>query len=168
MMSQRHSTIDGTFHVTTNAHGKIPWCTLPGVPEILIDNLIMTRNVYGAILSAFCILPDHMHMIVWPGEKGLAKFVQSFKSHSSHDVKAILTRSSEPWLAAAEGSTLKFTGWQKGYHDERLRDNEQRTNALRYVTMNPVKHNLVNQIEDWPWTSLHFEHLLDPLEIWLD
>ena len=163
-MSQRHSTIDGTFHITTNAHGKIPWCTWPGIPEILIDNLVTTKNLYGATLSAFCILPDHMHIILFPGERGLSKFMQSFKSNSSKEIKLRITQLGRGVPAAEQGKIRR----QNGFHDERLRDNEQRTNALRYVTTNPVKHNLVKKIEDWPWTSLHFEHLLDPLEIWID
>ena len=164
-MSQRHSTIDGTFHITTNAHGKIPWCTWPGIPEILINNLVTTKKLYGVTLSAFCILPDHMHIILWPGEKGLSKFMQSFKSNSSKEITLRIVPQLGRGVPATEKGNIR---WQNGFHDERLRNAEQRTNALRYVTLNPVKHGLVESIKDWPWTSLHFEHLLDPSEIWLE
>ena len=69
-MTQQHFEQQGIFHVTTNAKQKIPWLTWTGVPEILINNLWMTRNLYHAEVYAFCILPDHMHVVLRPGEKG--------------------------------------------------------------------------------------------------
>src|SRR4051812_20492067 len=59
-MTQYHGAQDGMFHVTTNVRGKVPWLTFPGAPEIIIDNLIMTKHLHQARLYAFCILPDHM------------------------------------------------------------------------------------------------------------
>jgi hypothetical protein len=58
--------------------------------------------------------------------------------------------------------------WQKGYHDERIRDSRQRSTVFHYIQGNAMKHEFVNDMLDWPWTSLHFSHLLDPMEIWLD
>jgi REP element-mobilizing transposase RayT len=82
---QRHGVQHGTFHVVTRAaHGE--WCTLPNAPEIIIDNVCMTRNMHGARVHAFCFLPDHMHIVVVPGEKGLSRFLQSLKSNAIKDI----------------------------------------------------------------------------------
>ncbi len=89
-MSQRHGAQHGIFHVTTNAAKKNPWLTMDGVPNVIIDNLMMTRNVHRAQVHAFCILPDHMHIILTPGEKGLSSFIHSFKRNSSKDIRSIL------------------------------------------------------------------------------
>lgn len=182
-MSQRHGAQHGIFHVTTNAAKKIPWMTMDGVPEIIIDNLMMTRNVHCAHVHAFCILPDHMHIILTPGKKGLSAFVHSFKRNSSKDIRAILgVRSAgslparyanhdagvnEPRLreAVEHPNTIR---WHNGFHDELIRDEKQRTAALSYVQYNAGNHNLVTAGADWPWTSLHFPHLLDPLGLWFE
>jgi len=59
----------------------------------------------------------------------------------------------------------QFTGWQKGFYDEIIEDNLQRDNAYDYIVYNPIRHSLVENINDWPWSSIHFPNLLDPMEI---
>lgn len=185
-MPQRHPEQHGTFHITTNTRERSTWCTLPGVPEILIDNLRMTARLHEAEIIAFCILPDHVHFIVRPGEKGLSAFMHSFKRNCAKDVRYFLvgeyehvrsrgesmvsrvepataaamhSRSGDNRIAATVGTDnhIEFTGWQKGYHDELIRDDRQLQAAYTYVTENPIKHNLVEEIAEWPWTSLHYE-----------
>lgn len=184
-MGQKHYAQAGTFHITTNTFGKIPWCTTEGVPQVIIDNLVMTRNLHDAKLYAFCILPDHVHLILSPGKKGLSVFMHSFKRNISKDVTKVLnlkrsagslTRAScshrgagvdEPRLREESNAQKRFR-WQNGFFDERIQTSDQRATALAYVQGNAMKHGLVTDILDWPWTSLHFEHLLDAMEIWLD
>jgi len=171
-MTQNHCQQEGTFHITTNAKEKIPWCTMPGVPEILIDNLIMTRNIHHARLYAFCILPDHVHMALSVGEKGLSRFMQSFKCQSSRDVSIFL--SNNPYSSCSWDPRVPAPGkkknvlWQNGFYDKIIQDSEQRSAALTYVHSNAWRHGLCASPEDWPWSSLRFEHLLDPTEIRLD
>ncbi len=169
-MPQKHLSQEGTFHVTTNAKGRMPWCTLPGVPEILIDNLCMTRSVHRAELFAFCVLPDHVHMVIRPGERGLSRFVQSFKSHAMVEIRSLFTNVNP--VAASHGSLLRLRVrdilWQKGYHDEHIQDDDQLHAALAYVRANACRHGLSETPEDWPWTSLHFGDRLDVWSPWFD
>ncbi len=207
-MGQRHPAQAGTFHITTNAAGRISWCTLFGVPEMLIDNLCMSRSVHRVQLHAFCILPDHVHLIVSVGEKGASGFMHSFKKNSSRDVSEFLgcrsdfriaatgeddfriaaTGNIDDRIASAGNNDFCITSntrsggsktaaalpeqhrirWQKGYHDELIRDGTQRSAALAYVHGNAMKHGLVTEIPDWPWTSLHYRNRVDPMEVWLD
>ncbi len=184
-MTQYHGAQEGLFHVTTNARGRMPWCTIPGVPEIIIDNLRMTRHLYGAKIHAFCILPDHVHMIVIPGTRGLSDFVHSFKRNSSWQIRRSLSAAEvhEPPLRAtntmymredsrifatetgdAPTGDIEFTGWQKGFHDERIRDDRQKDAAFVYVRGNAAHHGLVSDPADWQWSSLHFFEVVDALE----
>jgi putative transposase len=171
-MSQTRSTQHGIFHVTTNTCGRIPWCTQPGMPEIIIDNLLMTRSLHLARVYAFCILPDHVHVIVSPGERGISRFVQSWKSHTSRDVhNTVPTTVAEsrgfPIRAAAESHDSPLRSlWQKSFYDERIRDTEQCLRALQYVRGNAFKHALSPTPEAWPWSYIHFADRLDPIELW--
>ncbi|MCF7844587.1 MAG: transposase [Kiritimatiellales bacterium] len=153
-MPQKHYSQYGTFHITTVTRNRDPWCIQDGIPQILIDNLAMTRNVHQAKLFAFCILPDHMHILMSSGEKGLSSFMHSFKKNSSRD------------LANVFGKDV--CRWQKGYHDEEIRDSEQRHNALMYIQNNPIRHEFAEGIDVWRWSSVYFPHLIDPMEIWFD
>ena len=83
-------------------------------------------------------------------------------------------RSGESKFAAYKGSstsaivTVDTIQWQNGFYDERVRDPTQRSNVLSYIKYNAVSHHLVDDIEQWSWSSLHYKHLLDPMEIWFD
>lgn len=74
----------------------------------------------------------------------------------------VVSRSSDAGVAA----TLRDIRWQKGYYDEIIENSEQRDSAYDYIVYNPIRHNLVQDINDWPWASLHYEHLIDSMEIW--
>ena len=181
-MSQKHIVQNGVFHVTTVAKGRHCWCTKKRVPELLIENLMMTRNLHGAEVFAFCVLPDHMHILMRPGEKGLSVFMHSFKRNSSKDVGFIFNRSGSRTRATGGGckhirntkyirsrgsATPAFQGWQNGFYDERIRDEKQWNQALQYVQYNPLHHHLVSDIQHWPWSSLHFQDLCDPAGLWI-
>lgn len=152
-MSQKHyQQTHGIFHLTTNTKDAVPWCTYETVPMMLIEHLCKTRDVYEAQLFAFCILPNHLHCILCPGPRGISRFMQSFKSNSTKDIRERL-RSTK-------------IAWQQGFHDERIRDDAQRSAVVAYVQGNGMKHGLVKEIMDWPWTSLHFPSHVNPMDIW--
>ena len=184
-MTQRHVAQRGLFHVTTNAKGRIPWCTFSGIPEILIENLFMTRNLHRARVFAFCILPDHQHLIVSPGEAGLSAFMHSFIRNAMRDIRSLFghsdpaptstfppsqrkivssasfTDSASQMVFVRAQYTIDDIAWQKSFHDEILRDTPQRDAALAYVRGNAARHGLVTDPADWPWSSLRFPGLVD-------
>ncbi|PIR49030.1 hypothetical protein COU80_01305 [Candidatus Peregrinibacteria bacterium CG10_big_fil_rev_8_21_14_0_10_55_24] len=186
-MTQHHAIQRGTFHVTTNTREGIPWCTLPEIPQLLMDNLVMTKNIQCAQVFAFCVLPNHIHILLEPGERGLSAFMHSFKRNSSWHIRQIYSSIAdnikiipvagvhEPqlrdvvlkksWAPVANTGDIR---WQNGFHDERIRDTEQLSNALSYVQYNAWHHHLTEEPEGWPWSSLWYEQFLDPMEIWLD
>jgi REP element-mobilizing transposase RayT len=108
------SASGGTFHVTTNAKQKVPWCTEKGVPEIIIDNLVMTKNLHKAEIFAFCILPDHMHLLLRPGSNGLSAFMHSFKRNSTWQINQMYKPIA---VAGVHEPRLRHVNWQNGFHD---------------------------------------------------
>lgn len=52
----------------------------------------------------------------------------------------------------------KFS-WQKGYHDQIIRGENDFLTRFHYCQNNYLKHDLP---ETWEWTSQNFENLLDP------
>ena len=85
-------------------------------------------------LFAWCIMPNHVHIVVrpLPGEK-LAAVVHSWKSFSAKQANRILG--------------MRGTFWQREYYDHLIRDEGEFVRAVRYVAENPGKANL----KDWKW-----------------
>lgn len=140
--------------MTARTADNVPWLIYENIPHILIDHLRMARDIYKGELNAFCILPDHLHLILCPGERGLSKFMQAFKSNSMK----ILRKNYD--------MQAKSFRWQAGFYDRRIRSARQRSAAIGYVQGNAMKHRLVHEVMDWPWTSLHFPSVIDLAELW--
>ena len=85
-------------------------------------------------LFAWCIMPNHVHVVVrlLPAEN-LAAVVHSWKSFSAKQANRVL---------GAHG-----TFWQREYYDHLIRGEEEFERAVRYVAENPAKANL----RHWRW-----------------
>jgi REP element-mobilizing transposase RayT len=86
---------------------------------------------------AFCVMPDHVHLVVSPSERcDIIAFVGRFKS-------LVLRRA---WSLGVEG-----TFWQPSFWDHFLRQNESKEHGVRYVLENPVRAGLVTRWSDYPY-----------------
>jgi putative transposase len=62
--------------------------------------------------------------------------------------------------AAANISTSKSRKrekgiWQRRFWEHRIRDDEDLARHVDYIHFNPIKHGLVKQVSDWPYSSFH-------------
>ena len=85
-------------------------------------------------LLAWCIMPNHVHVVVrlLPGTD-LATVLKTWKQFSSKAANQVL------------GKSCRF--WQKEYYYRLIRNEQEFSRAIRYVVENPVKAGLKN----WPW-----------------
>ncbi len=59
----------------------------------------------------------------------------------------------------AKGDTTPHSIWQKRFYDFNVWSERKRIEKLRYIHRNPVKRGLVEQPEQWKWSS--FRSYLD-------
>lgn len=85
-------------------------------------------------LFAWCVMPNHVHVVVrlFP-VANLASVIHSWKSFSSKRANRIL------------GKRGAF--WQREYYDHLIRNEQEFERAIRYVAENPAKANL----RGWKW-----------------
>jgi putative transposase len=104
---------------------------------------------------AFCLLPDHLHC-VWKMPEGDADFSTRWSS--------IKGRFSREYLQLCDyqrhvDPSLKRKGevciWQRRFWEHQIRNEQDLQRHVDYVHYNPVKHGLVQQVEDWPWSTYH-------------
>ncbi len=81
-----------------------------------------------AVLDAFCLMPDHAHVIVQIVKTGLADVIG--------DAKSCSTRA---WWQHGGSGPL----WQRSFHDHGLRHPNDYRRAVAYVLDNPVRADLV-------------------------
>ncbi len=90
---------------------------------------------------AYCLLPDHFHLVLWPFNDGdLSTWMawlmtsQVRRYHQSHQSSGHL--------------------WQGRFKAFPIEADAHLPIVLRYVERNPVRAGLVERAEDWAWSSL--------------
>ena len=63
---------------------------------------------------------------------------------------------------AKKEMNFNFEIWQKGYNEHRIRDADEYAQHVEYVWMNPVKAGLVEQPEEFPYSSARLKAEVDP------
>jgi REP-associated tyrosine transposase len=86
---------------------------------------------------AYCFMPDHVHILVEGTHPAsdFCEFVRIFKQQSSFGWKQ------------RNGTPL----WQRSYFEHVLRDDEDTIGVAKYILENPVRGNLAQRPEDYPF-----------------
>jgi putative transposase len=109
-------------------------------------------------LLAWCVMPNHIHVLVHTWETPLAKMVQSWKRYIATEAEAFLPERRSPTRpdgvsatnAPARRAALQ---WQREYWDTFMRNDEQQRKAVKYIESNPVKARLCREADEWAFSS---------------
>ena len=88
----------------------------------------------------YCILPNHFHLVLWPhGDGDLSRWMQW-----------LLTSHVRRYHKHYKGSGHVWQGRFKAFPIE---EDQHLLTVLRYAERNPLRAGLVEQLEDWRWSS---------------
>jgi putative transposase len=113
----------------------------------------LTKSERPFTIDAWVILPDHMHA-VWTMPDHDTDFSTRWsiiKARFSRAMPHIDRRNSH--IARREHGI-----WQRRYWEHHIRSNQDRTAAITYCWINPVKHGFVTDPANWPYSSYHRDH----------
>jgi REP element-mobilizing transposase RayT len=112
------------------------WLSDPRLADLVRDS-ILYRDRGQFDLYAFCIMSNHVHMVM-ATRQNLFDVLGSLKKYTARRCNEILGR--------------KGRFWQREYYDRQIRDEEHLRRVIAYVRNNPVKAGLVKDWADWKWT----------------
>jgi putative transposase len=126
--------------------------------RLLVENIALLREAFRTTrrerpfrIDAMVVLPNHLHA-VWTLPEGDSDFPtrwQLIKSRFSLDVpRGERIRPSR----AAKGERGI---WQRRYWEHLIRDDTDLRHHVEYCHFNPVKHGLVANAADWPYSTFH-------------
>jgi REP element-mobilizing transposase RayT len=118
------------------------WLRLPQIGE-LCEKAFRHFHPERYRLKAWCVMPNHVHVLVLVTMAPMSEFVQSWKGYTAHRCNRLLGR---------DGRSF----WADGYWDTYVRDGDQEQRTVRYIENNPVKAGLVRDPMAWPWSSARF------------
>ena len=114
-----------------------------------------TRGLFD--LWAFVLMPEHVHLVIWPRQSSISDILKRIKQSVAR--KVARTRGDAT-------SVGRF--WQPGGgYDRNLRSVDDVHEKIEYVHFNPVKRGLVENPGDWRWSSARCwsEGVADPIRI---
>jgi putative transposase len=115
----------------------------PGDYRAFVRCLTETQHRYPIRLFAYCVMPNHFHLVCRPDGAGdLSQFMR----------RLTLTHSKR-WHAK-RGTQGQGAVYQGRYRSSVVKSDRHFHAVCRYVERNPLRSKLVDRAEQWEWSSL--------------
>jgi putative transposase len=139
-----YSDPDAVYSITMCTADRRPAFRDPQLAQVVLDALDWRRYHQGIAVYAYCLMPDHLHLLLRAGRAGSVGDV----------IKGIKV------FTTIESWTLGYQGqlWQDRFYDHVLRRAEDARQIAEYIRQNPVRTGLVEDPEAYPYSGF-----LDPL-----
>ena len=132
------------YHVLNRANARMTIFGTDGDYEAFERVLEEAVGRTKTRLLAYCAMPNHWHLVVWPRDDG-----------ELSDFTGWLTLTHTQRWHAHRHSTGSGHVYQGRFKSFPVQEDEHFYTVCRYVERNALRANLVGQAEDWRWGSLY-------------
>ncbi len=135
---ENYAVAGTVWHVSLPTLERRKVLVTKAVNEMVIDALQFQCLKTNSQLLLYCLMPDHIHLLLAVGDGNLVSLMR--------DVKTWTTRQ---WQRQSGERRL----WQDSFHDHGIRKTEDIDALVKYIIENPVRAGLVEQWWNYPWTG---------------
>jgi putative transposase len=131
------------YHVLNRRVGRQRLFDKPADYESFEKILAQACERTGMRLAAYCLMPNHWHLLLWPREDG----------ELSEAMRWITVTHTQRWHAhrKSAGTGPVYQGRFKSFP---VQTDEHFLTVARYVERNAARAKLVERAEKWRWSSL--------------
>jgi len=148
----RNLQLGYVYHVINRGNGQAKVFHKPQDYAVFIDLLAAAKQRQAVKLLAFCLMPNHFHLVIEPeSTTALSRFMQWLMT--SH-----VRRYHQHYLSNGHV-------WQGRFKSFPIQRDQHLVAVLRYVCENPVRAGLVKTAEEWAWSGLRRTDLVDPSSV---
>ena len=154
---------EGAYFVTLQIVGWIDVFSRKIYRDIIIQNLEYCQKNKGLIIFAYVIMSNHIHMIVQSENGTLSGTIRDFKSYTAKVILDEIENSNESrkdWMlkyfrqaAFNNERNSNYQFWTHENHPEHLFTDKFVRQKLDYIHNNPVKAGVVQNPEDYLYSS---------------
>ncbi len=141
-------------HVVQRGHNRQVVFAESSDYERYLETLAQFKDVYGVKVYAFCLMTNHVHLLVAP--EAIAGLGQLMKRMAGRQTR---------YHNRLEGRT--GTLWESRYKSSPVDADDYLLACTRYIELNPVRARMVATPEDYRWSSCRY-HLGSGGWDWLD
>ncbi len=148
---RRYYGNDYLHFLTCSCYHRQPWLASERGRELLLEILEQVRRRYLFVVVGYVVMPDHIHLLISEPERGTQSTVmQVLKQRYARRVlqKERTSRGQGELFPSVEQHV-----WQRRFYDFHVWSERKRVEKLRYMHRNPVKAGLVEEPEQWRWSS---------------
>ena len=147
---RRNYVAGGTYFFTVNI--------LQRHQSLLTDHVDRLRESVRKVkckrpfeIDAWVVLPNHIHAM-WTLPEDDSDYSSRWR-----EIKKAFTKQlpKEEGLSATRLKNGERGIWQRRFWEHTINSELDYQNHINYIYLNPLKHGLVNQVKDWPYSSFH-------------
>jgi len=126
-------------HILDQAQTGPLWLNDSRIAGCVISRLFQLNQRQLYSLRAYVLMANHVHILIEP-HSPLAQITQLIKGATAREANLMIGRTGAPF-------------WQNESFDHWVRDPGEWQKIRNYIERNPVAAGLVQNPEDWPWSS---------------
>lgn len=145
----------GTYFFTLVTYQRRRFLTTELARTTLREAIENVRKDHDFTIIAMVLLPDHLHT-VWQLPPGDADYSLRWSRIKEEFTKAYLKVGGRELAQSSSRRRQRYRGvWHKRFWEHTVRDEDDLKRCVDYIHYNPCKHNLVERVRDWPWSTFH-------------
>jgi REP-associated tyrosine transposase len=130
--------------------------------DLFLRILEEARQKYRFVVHGYVVMPEHFHLLMTEPELGDPSVVMKVLKERFTRMLRTEGKSEDKSEGAPLIASFAMSGsphhepvpiWQKRFYDFNVWTEEKQIEKLRYMHRNPVKRGLVENPEQWEWSS---------------
>jgi putative transposase len=161
--------------LTFSCFRRLPLLSKDRSRHWFIEAMESARRRRELALWAYVIMPEHVHVLVWPREAvyEVRLIRTALKVPVQRKALAFLRRQAPHFLNHLRdqqpNGKVHYRFWQRGGgYDRNITDPATLLTMIDYIHNNPVRRGLVSQTTDWLWSSARFYAGMDDVALSMD
>lgn len=129
------------YSITCNTYSRRPIFKSKKAASFLMNILGYYKVVLNFRLYCYCIMPEHIHLMIQPNlvKYNISQVMKHIKGSFARNYNNLIRKNGHVW--------------QDRFFDTALRTNEDVITRINYILQNPVRANIIETAEDYPFSS---------------
>ncbi|OOV87447.1 REP-associated tyrosine transposase [Oceanospirillum linum] len=150
MQYRRYYVEGGCYFFTVNLLQRDKTLLVDHI-DLLRSSVRWVKKRYPFQIDAWVVMPDHMHA-VWTLPEGDSDYSSRWCEIKKRFSKSLSNQEPRSDVRLRKGERGI---WQRRFWEHTIRDADDFNRHIDYVHLNPIKHGLVTDLKDWPYSSYH-------------
>ena len=128
-----------SYHVTARGNRRMAIYDDDRDRRAFLDVLARVVELHALVCHAYCLMTNHYHLVVTTPSASLSVAIKQLNGPYAQ------------WWNRRHGHVGHL--FQGRFSAQVVQDDDYLRTVCRYVVLNPVRAGIVDEVQDWPWSS---------------